>query len=76
MGIQICSNKGAGPFGGPIRGKIRTILLNLQKSSSYEPLAGILYIWHGTSLGKEIQVCSNEVPGVINGHDLRGHSFI
>jgi len=23
MGIQICSNKGAGPFWGPIRGEIR-----------------------------------------------------
>jgi len=26
--------------------------------------------------GKEIQVCSNEVPRVINGHALRGHIFI
>jgi len=42
MGIQICSNKGGGgPFWGPIRGKIKTILLNLQKSSSHEPLAGM-----------------------------------
>jgi len=24
----------------------------------------------------EIQVCSNEIPGVTNGHALRGHSFI
>jgi len=32
MGIQICSNKGAGPFWGPIRGKIRKSLINLQKS--------------------------------------------
>jgi len=37
MGIQICSNKGAGP----IRGKIRKILINLQKISSQEPLAGM-----------------------------------
>jgi len=37
MGIQICSNKGAGP----IRGKIRKILKNLPKSSSHEPLAGM-----------------------------------
>jgi len=29
MGIQIGSNKGVGPFWGPIRGKIRTILINL-----------------------------------------------
>jgi len=42
MGIQICSNTGAGPFWSPIRGKIRKILLNLQKSSSHEPLAGML----------------------------------
>jgi len=42
MGIQIRSNKGAGPFWGPIRGKIRKILLNLQESSSHEPLAGML----------------------------------
>jgi len=39
MGIQVCSNKGAGPLWGPIRGKIRKILINLQKSSSHEPLA-------------------------------------
>jgi len=38
MGIQICSNKWAGSFWGPIRGKIRKILINLQKSS-HEPLA-------------------------------------
>jgi len=38
MGIQICSNKGAGPLWGPIRGKIRKKLINLQKSSSHEPL--------------------------------------
>jgi len=25
---------------------------------------------------KGIQVCSNEVPGVTNGHTLRGHNFI
>jgi len=41
MGIQICSNKGAGPFWGPIRGKMRKILINLQKSSSHEPMAGM-----------------------------------
>jgi len=41
MGIQICSKKGAGPFWGLIRGKIRKILINLQKSSSHEPVAGM-----------------------------------
>jgi len=38
MGIQNFSNKGAGPFWGPIRDKIRTILINIKKSS-HEPLA-------------------------------------
>jgi len=41
MGIQICSNKRAGPFWDPIRGKIRKIFINLQKSSSHEPMAGM-----------------------------------
>jgi len=40
MGIQLCSNKGAGHFCGPIRGKIRKILINIQKHS-HEPLAGM-----------------------------------
>jgi len=26
--------------------------------------------------GKEIQVCSNEVPGITKGHALKGRSFI
>jgi len=38
MGIQICSNKGAGPFWGPVRGQMRKILINLENSSSHEPL--------------------------------------
>jgi len=40
-GIQICSKTGTGPFWGPIRGKIRKMLINLQKSSSREPPAGM-----------------------------------
>jgi len=40
IAIQICSNKWAGPFWGPIRGKIRKILINLEKSS-HEPMAGM-----------------------------------
>jgi len=41
MEIQFCSNKRADPFWGPIRGKIRNILINLQKSTPHEPLARI-----------------------------------
>jgi len=40
QGIQLCSNKGAGPFWGPLRGKIRKILINLKKSS-YDPMTGM-----------------------------------
>jgi len=54
MGIQICSNKGTGPFWGPIRGKIRTILLNLQKSSSHEPLVGMHWYLAWNILGAKI----------------------
>jgi len=36
-GFRYGSNKGAGPMWG----KIRKILMNLQKCSSYEPLAGM-----------------------------------
>jgi len=41
MGIQIFSNKETGPFWGPIKGKIRIMLMYLQKSSSHEPPAGM-----------------------------------
>jgi len=40
-GDSDCSNKGSGHFWGPIRGKIRKILVNLKKSSSREQLARI-----------------------------------
>jgi len=39
MGIQICSNKGSGPFWGPNKGQNKDNFD--QKSSSHEPLAGI-----------------------------------
>jgi len=63
----------AGLFWGPIRGKIRKMLINLQKSSSHEPLVG--RHWY-LAWDKKIQICSNKLPGVINGHALRGHSFM
>jgi len=30
----------------------------------------------GHPWGKEIQLCSDKLPGVTNGHALRGYSFI
>jgi len=41
MGIHTCSNKGAGHIWGRISGKIRKILINLEKSPSHESLARI-----------------------------------
>jgi len=38
-GFRFVQIKGAGRFGGPIMGKKRKILINLQKSSFHEPLA-------------------------------------
>jgi len=70
MGIQMCSNKGAGQT----RGKIRNILINLLLMNHWPEYALIFGMEH--PWGKEIQVCSNEVPEVINGHALRGHNFI
>jgi len=46
--------KGLAPFG-PIRGKIRKMLINLQKSSSHEPPTA------------RIQVCLNKVPRIVYG---------
>jgi len=54
-GIHICS----------VRDKIRKILINLQKSSSHEPLArNALIVGMNRPLGEGIQVCSNEVHWV------------
>jgi len=53
MGIQNCSNKGAGPFWAPIRGKIRE---KNHKSSKKVLLMNhwpeCIDIWHGASLGQ------------------------
>jgi len=63
MGIQICSNKGAGPFWGPIRGKIRKILIRLLMNHWPECIdISMDHPW-----GKEIQVSSNKVPRVMYG---------
>jgi len=50
MGIQICSNKGAGYFSGPTTGKIRKILIYLKKLVLMNHWPECIDIWHGTSL--------------------------
>jgi len=77
MGIQICSNKGSGPFWGSIRGKIRKMLIILKKDFfSWTTGRNVLIFGMGHSWGKEIQDCSNTLPGVTTGHALRGHIFV
>jgi len=49
MGIQICSNKGVGPFCGPRRGKTRKILKNLLLMNQWAESIGIC---HGISFGE------------------------
>jgi len=55
-GLRFVQIKGLGP----IRGKIRKILINLQKISSHKPVAEIYS--YTASFG---QVCSNIVPRVM-----------
>jgi len=62
-GDSNCSNKEAGPFWGPIRGKIRKILINLQTSSSHEPRTGR----NTLIFSMEIEVFSTKVPRVMYG---------
>jgi len=50
MGIHMCSNKGSVPFWGPIRGKIRKILINLLVNHWLE----CIDIWYESSFGEGI----------------------
>jgi len=50
MGIQICSNKGAGPFSAPIKGKIMKSLINFQNLLLVNHWLECIDIWNGTSL--------------------------
>jgi len=53
MGIQLCSNERDDPYWGPIRCKIRKLLINLQKSSSHEPQAGMHWYLVWSILGEK-----------------------
>jgi len=67
MGIQICSNKGVGPFWGPVRGKIREKIINLQNLFLINHGRNALIFSMEHPWGKEIQVCSIKVPMVMYG---------
>jgi len=68
MRIQICSNKGAGLFLGANKGQN---MENFDKSSKifFSGTNGWNALIFGIEhhLGKEIQICSNEVPTVMYG---------
>jgi len=77
MGIEVCENQGAHPFWGPERGYNRGNFGYLKKvflSQTTGPNALIFGMTHHWDM--EIHVCTNKVPGVINGPTLRGHIFI
>jgi len=61
--------KGLTPFGAQTEAKIGKIL-GLCKNILLTHQSG-LKPWD-----KEIKICANEVPGVINGHVLRGHTVV
>jgi len=69
MGIKVCAIQGAGPFWGPESGYNRgnfEYLKNIPLTNHYGPNALLfgMKCYLGT---REIQVCANKVPGVING---------
>jgi len=69
--------KGLVPFGGPERRYNRGQFWISEKYSSHIPIAECIDIWYeALPWDKEIQVCANKVPGVINDPTPRGHSFV
>jgi len=76
MGIQICSNKGGWRLLEPNNGQHKENFDKFSKIFSCTTDRNALIFGMGHPWGKGIQICSNEVPGVINRHALRGNSVI
>jgi len=51
-GFRFVLNKGPSPLWSPIRGKIRKMLINLQKILLMNHWPECIDIWHGTFLGQ------------------------
>jgi len=66
-------SRGWPPFGAQTEVSIGSVLGYLKNYSSHELLAWIFGMKHPWD--KEIQVCANKVPEVINGPNPRGRSF-
>jgi len=76
MGIQVCSNHAQGSnfnidLHVHVYRKMTSKIFFFLTVSARDFISRMKHPW---DIG--IQVCSNEVSGVINGHALRGHSFI
>jgi len=77
MGINVSAIQGSGPFWGLGRQYNREFffyLKNIPLTNQCPECIDILY--EALPWDKEIQVCANKVPGVINGSATRGHSFV
>jgi len=73
----MCVIQGAGPFWGPERGYNRGDFGYLKNTPLTNQWPKCIDIWYETlPWDKEIQVCANTVPGVINGLAPRGHIFV
>jgi len=75
MGIQICANQGAGPFWGSVRGQIGKILIILKNLLLKNHWLKSLILGMEHPWDKEIQICTNIVPGVIDDHAPGGQFF-
>jgi len=77
MGIQVCENQGVGFYWGPVRGykwgNFEYLKKYLSQRSHWQNalMFGMKYPWD-----KEIQVCINKIPGVINGPTKIGYNFL
>jgi len=74
----VCAIQGTGPFWGPEkRGYNRGnfgYLINISLTNQWPECIDIWYV--ALPWGKEIKVCANKVPGVINGPVPREHSSV
>jgi len=69
----VCAIQGAGPFWGPERGYYRGIFRYVKNILTNQwPDHECIDIWYkALPWDKEIQVCANKVPEVINGPALK-----
>jgi len=73
----VCAIQGAGPYCGPERGYNRGNFGYMKNIPLKIQWPECIDIWYkALSWDKEIQVCANKVPGVINKPTPKRHSFV